>query len=165
MKAQRYKNMLKNIADSNAKYNALKFMYKYLPLFIAAFYPALLIIKGVYGIDLNFWLMLGVPAATLIFVTIVRKIINRTRPYEVYNCSPLFERDGQGESFPSRHTASAFIIAMSGFAVSPLIGAGLLMIATAIGLTRILSGVHFWTDVLAGAGISVIIGFISFIII
>lgn len=160
-----YKKRLDRIKENKAKFLILKFIYKLLPLLIVIIYPVMVAIKGFMGLDLDFILMIAVPASVLILITAMRKIIKRERPYEKFGTPPLFERDGEGDSFPSRHTASAFIIAMSGFALSPFLGVGLLLVAAAIGVSRILSGVHYVTDVLAGMLISVIFGTIAFIVI
>lgn len=160
-----YKKLLDRIKNSKVIYCTLQYIYHFLPLVMVGIYPVMVIIKGIKGIDLNFWLMIAVPAFTLVLITIMRKIIKRKRPYEKFETPPLFERDGEGDSFPSRHTASAFIIAMSGFSLSPYLGAGLLVVAVLIGISRILSGVHFFTDVLAGMLTSAVLGTIAFIII
>ena len=160
-----YKKRLDRIKENKSKFLILKFIYKLLPLLIVIIYPVMVAIKGFMGLDLDFILMIAVPAGVLILITAMRKIIKRERPYERFGTPPLFERDGEGDSFPSRHTASAFIIAMSGFVLSPFLGFGLLLVAAAIGVSRILSGVHYATDVLAGMLISVIFGTIAFIVI
>lgn len=165
MQKEGYKKRLDKIKENRIKFLALKYMYKLLPLLMIIAYPVMVTIKGFMGLDPDFVLMIAVPAGVLILITAMRKIVKRERPYEKFDTPPLFERDGVGESFPSRHTASAFIIAMSGFVLSPYLGIGLLIIAFAIALTRIFSGVHFVTDVLAGMLISVVFGTISFIFI
>lgn len=165
MKKDSYKMRLDRIKENKAKFLILKFIYKLLPFLIVIIYPVMVAIKGFMGLDLDFILMIAVPASVLILITAMRKIIKRERPYERFDTPPLFERDGEGDSFPSRHTASAFIIAMSGFVLSPFLGVGLLLVAAAIGVSRILSGVHYVTDVLAGMLISVIFGTIAFIVI
>lgn len=153
------------IRNSKATFGILWVMYKLLPLGMVAAYPVMLTVKGFMKIDLDFYLMIAVPACTLVLITLMRKFIRRERPYEKYNFSPLFDRDGTKDSFPSRHTASAFIIAMSAFAISHILCAALLAVAVLIGLSRILAGVHFISDVLAGMLISVLAGIIAFIII
>ncbi len=165
MKKDRYKKRLDKIRNSKLKYTMLMFMYKFLPLVMVATYPVMVIIKGIMGIDLYFGMMIVVPAFTLGLITAMRKIIKRERPYEKFGTPPLFERDGEGDSFPSRHTSSAFIIAMSGFVLSPYLGFALLTVAVLIGLSRVLSGVHFISDVISGMLISAVFGTIAFIII
>ncbi|MBE6737285.1 MAG: phosphatase PAP2 family protein [Ruminococcaceae bacterium] len=143
----------------------LKALYKILPLIVIITYPVMLIIKFFSGFDSDFLLMICVPAGTLLIVTALRKLIDRERPYIKHNTEPLIPKKSTGESFPSRHTASAFIIAMSAFLLSPILACCLLIIATIIAITRILAGVHYLTDVLAGMLISIGIGTVFFIII
>jgi undecaprenyl-diphosphatase len=54
-------------------------------------------------------------------------------------------------SFPSGHTITAFAVAVSLAAFYPDLGIGLLFCAASIALSRILLGMHFLSDVLAGA--------------
>ena len=54
-------------------------------------------------------------------------------------------------SFPSGHTITAFAMASSVSVFYPMLLAALLFCAVSIALSRILLGMHFLTDVLAGA--------------
>lgn len=164
MTKKRYFAMKEWFAKHKFWYNVLKFIYKALPyvMFVAA--PALMIIKGFMGIDMDFFRMIYVPLAVLIVVSILRNFINKPRPYEVYETDPVIKRDGKGKSCPSRHTASAFIIAMCAIPVNLTLTIVLLAISFLIALSRIFGGVHFIRDVIAGAAASVITGFIFFVL-
>jgi len=61
-------------------------------------------------------------------------------------------------SFPSGHTITAFAMASSLSAFYPALIAGLLFCAVSIALSRILLGMHFLTDVLAGAALGAGLG-------
>lgn len=54
-------------------------------------------------------------------------------------------------SFPSGHTITAFSVALSLSAFYPSLAIGLLFCAGSIALSRILLGMHFLSDVIAGA--------------
>ena len=97
------------------------------------------------------------PALAFILVTALRKIINRPRPFEVYGIASLVSH-GKGESFPSRHTASALIIAFALGGIWPFFRPLFFTLACLVALSRLLTGVHYLTDVLAGAAISLFIG-------
>lgn len=56
-------------------------------------------------------------------------------------------------SFPSDHAAAAFAIAFAVLAFSRRAGAVFLVAATLIGLSRIALGMHYPSDVLAGAAV------------
>lgn len=96
------------------------------------------------------WPFLAVPAVVFLLGTGVRRAINRPRPYETLGFAPLFPKDTKGQSFPSRHCFSAACIAAAAAWVSPLPALVLSLLAAVIALTRVLCGVHYISDVLAG---------------
>ena len=95
------------------------------------------------------------PLGAFLFVTIFRKLINRPRPYDCMNIEPLVGHK-HGESFPSRHTLSAFIIALICFYANIYVGIFALIVAMILSGCRILAGVHFISDVLAGIVIAIV---------
>lgn len=127
---------------------ALKYM-------IMAVYPFLLL--GFY-LQHDSYLLYAIikPVAVFILVTLIRKYLNRSRPYDYLAITPLIEHD-EGCSFPSRHAASAFIIAFTGFHLDFYIGILLLGMAIIIAATRVLSGLHHISDVLGGLLLSIVI--------
>ncbi len=64
-------------------------------------------------------------------------------------------------SFPSGHTITAFSVAISLGAYYPFLLPGLLFCAISVAVSRILLGMHFLTDVLAGAAIGGLLGYFS----
>ncbi|MDX1504387.1 MAG: phosphatase PAP2 family protein [Spongiibacter sp.] len=64
-------------------------------------------------------------------------------------------------SFPSGHTAAAFLLATLCVLFYGAAGAPLFLWATAVGASRILLGVHFPTDTLAGAALGIGIAHLS----
>jgi len=68
-------------------------------------------------------------------------------------------------SFPSGHTITAFAVSLPMMHFYPELAAGLLFCACSIALSRILLGLHFLSDVLAGAGIGMLLGYGAFLII
>ena len=80
----------------------------------------------------------------------LRAAINRPRPYTKYGFVPLFPKDKTGQSMPSRHCFSAAAIAATVWYVLPPLGAVLAVLAVIIAVSRVVTGVHFVSDVLAG---------------
>ena len=95
--------------------------------------------------------LVGVTAVGFAAVSFFRRRFNAPRPYECCAIAPLIARDGAGKSFPSRHTFSAFAIAASWFAASVPVAVVLLVAAGVLAVCRVLGGVHFPRDVVAGA--------------
>jgi len=81
----------------------------------------------------------------------LKKRTNRRRPcaIEPHCWAKLLPPDRF--SFPSGHTITAFAVALSLSAFYPSLMAGLLFCAGSIALSRILLGMHFLSDVVAGA--------------
>ena len=71
------------------------------------------------------------------------------------NIEPLVGHK-HGESFLSRHTLSAFIIALICFYANIYVGIFALIVAMILSGCRILAGVHFISDVLAGIVIAIV---------
>ena len=100
-------------------------------------------------------------------VGFARKIIGAKRPYEVY---PFYEecpkrrffgkmqKDEGGASFPSRHAYSAFVVASAVVFICVPVGAVIALVAVLMCACRVLLGIHFIRDVLAGAIIGVMAG-------
>lgn len=143
---------------------ALKIIYKYLPIVLFIAYP-LLIGYVFFAKRSDIFKVILVPFGVFVTVTILRKIINEKRPYQRYNIPSLFNKTTSGQSMPSRHTACAFIIAMTILYINSVSGIIALLIATLIAFSRVFAGVHYVRDVFAGMCISVGAGIIFFFLI
>jgi undecaprenyl-diphosphatase len=63
-----------------------------------------------------------------------------------------------GRSFPSRHVASGVAMATIASTAHPWLGASMACVALLLGLSRVAAGLHYPSDVLAGALIGRVIG-------
>lgn len=141
------------------------FFSKFSPISVILIYSITMFYLAIIKSPKLFLFMI-VPAIDLIFVSVLRKILNKPRPYDELNYEPLGKyKRGKGQSFPSRHTASAFIIGMAFLYINKTYGLLMLVLAVLIAISRIISGVHYPKDVLAGASISLILGYIGFFLI
>ncbi len=99
--------------------------------------------------------------AEAFFVNIVLKhAVGRVRPFHaVEELQPLV-RPPDDFSFPSGHTAASFAVAAAVFFAGYRRSAVLLLVfAALVGVSRIYLGVHYLTDVFAGAFIGVLIAY------
>jgi membrane-associated phospholipid phosphatase len=110
------------------------------------------------------WLLVlnkvGLPALCFACITALRWLIKRPRPYETAGAGiePLVSKRGRGNSMPSRHVGSAFVISMVILPECLACGIVLLAVAAGIAVLRVLRGVHYPSDVLVGALIGVAFG-------
>ena len=91
-----------------------------------------------------------VPAAAFLVGTLVRRVIDRPRPYAALGFAPLFPKDKPGQSMPSRHCFSAAAIAGAAWFVLRPLGIVLAVLGVLIAVCRVVTGVHYISDVLAG---------------
>ena len=97
--------------------------------------------------------VMGVP---FLAVTLMRRAVNAKRPYEVFDIYDVQPRRSAGRSFPSRHAASVMIIATVALFSYVWVGAMLLLLGALMCLSRVLLGIHFPRDVIAGCSIGII---------
>lgn len=91
-----------------------------------------------------------VPALAFWIGSALRARINRPRPYTALGYHPLFPKKETGCSMPSRHCFSAAAIAVVAWHCSMPLGAVLAVLAALIAISRVITGVHYISDVLAG---------------
>ena len=106
-------------------------------------------------------LAVGIP---FILVSIVRRMINAPRPYQLYDFYEVLPKGKQGRSFPSRHVFSAFVIAVIAFSVSVWLSVALLLLGIVVSTSRVLLGIHFVRDVVAGALIGIVSAILGMVI-
>ena len=101
----------------------------------------------------------GVAAIASIFVFKILKMLSqRPRPcqLEPHCWSQVLPPDKF--SFPSGHTMTAFSISIVLIYFYPLLSAPLLLLSVSIGVSRIVLGMHYLSDVLAGGILGVALG-------
>lgn len=106
-----------------------------------------------------------IPLASFVLMSFFRDRLNAPRPYEVFEMSPVIQKNTKGHSFPSRHVFSIFTIAVTFLACagSPIFGIIVLIMGFALAYLRVITGVHFPKDVIAGLIIGIICGSLEFL--
>ncbi len=117
------------------------------PLFIL-FYFSLIGYQVHFGIFKDFPKTILAPVCTLLLCRILRKTINRKRPYLIFESLNLQKKEEA--SFPSNHTASSFIIAFIFLLFNFKIFLFLFLLAILVSVSRIIIGIHFPLDITFG---------------
>lgn len=96
---------------------------------------------------------------TLLVVNLcIKPLAARTRPYELIEGLQILVSRPHDFSFPSGHSANSLTCAWTIFRLAPRkYGVPALVLAVLIALSRLYVGVHYPTDVLAGAAIGVLL--------
>src|SRR3989344_7986103 len=98
-----------------------------------------------------------------IIVTVVRFFVERSRPFAELDLTPLFSHD-PSNSFPSGHAAFFFALVPVMFIFSKKAGLIFSGVVVAMALSRVIAGVHWFSDVLVGGLIGLFVGHILMIL-
>lgn len=106
----------------------------------------------------------AVPAVGFAAVTLLRRAIDAPRPYEVFGVEASVPKGTRGKSFPSRHAFSIFIIATAFLRclASPAPAVVVFALGVMLATVRVIIGVHFPRDVIAGALLGTLAGLAGF---
>lgn len=115
---------------------------------------------------LGYELILGMLSLWMI-VEILKLIVNRSRPFIRLTQARVLGLRAIGRSFPSGHTSQAFFMAtliIQHFHTNFLATALLYTLAVMVGITRMYVGAHYPRDVIAGAILGSVWGFLGVIV-
>jgi undecaprenyl-diphosphatase len=99
-------------------------------------------------------------AAISMFVFLrLKKLARRKRPCAIERCSWSTLLPPDQFSFPSGHSMTAFSVTVPLSMAYPSLEAGLLFCALSIAVSRVLLGLHFLSDVVAGSLLGALIGY------
>lgn len=134
---------------------AIFFLAEYLPYLIAfAYFYFCALFAPQFGTTTVLALTL-IPAlfSRFVIVPIIRALYNRLRPYEKFEVNPLFRV--HEPSFPSGHAAFFCSLAVTLVPFSATWGAFMLAVSVFAVVFRVVAGVHYPSDVIAGALVGV----------
>ena len=155
MSPEQYEKIYRWFTARPAALTLLRLATKGLPLVVAGSYGVLLAGVLWQGSPLLGRTLL-VPAVLFVGGTALRSWRNAPRPYEK-GITPLIPKDLTGQSWPSRHSVAAGVIAAAWLVNCPPVGAVVTVLALCIAVSRVLAGVHSVWDVSAG----LLLGFVG----
>ena len=133
------------------------FFYGYI---ITFFYLIFNIKKYGYIVFLKY---LIIPIIAFLIARILRITIKAKRPFEKMNIKNLISHKG-GNSFPSNHSTSAMVLAISIGYIFNFLFIPLIIFAIITGILRIMCGLHYPIDVFFGFFIGYFFGYFGFFI-
>lgn len=164
MTRESYEKMINTINSTPLLKKYILFADSAFTKIVYAAYPVLLIFMVIKK-EPGLVPALLVPGISFVILSIFRHIYNAKRPYEIYGIKPIINKDSSGKSFPSRHVFSVFIISITMFWIKPILGILMFVIGFAIAVNRVIGGVHFPRDVIAGILFAFFSGIIGFYVI
>ncbi|MBI2543603.1 MAG: phosphatase PAP2 family protein [Candidatus Aenigmarchaeota archaeon] len=97
---------------------------------------------------------------SLVAVTLIKFSVDRPRPFEVYDDVRVLADADNSPSFPSNHVQTSFLVGTIVGRFHPYIGIFIYFLSAVVALGRVYTGVHYPTDVIAGALIGILIGWV-----
>lgn len=161
MTINQYKALTEYFRRDEKRVRRLHFLNQALVVICYAAYPLLLFLLLIRGDFTGCARRVLVPGVSFVLVSVFRSWKNSPRPYECGYPS-LVPKSTAGHSFPSRHCFSFFMIAMTILSVNLPFGILFLALGCMLAIIRVLEGVHFPKDVIAGALIAIAVGILGY---
>lgn len=95
-----------------------------------------------------------------VLTVIIRWLWFRPRPFVALNFSPLISQSAKEASFPSGHASFYFALSTIIYCYNKKIGALFYAASVLVVVSRVFAGVHWPSDILAGALIGILIGWV-----
>ena len=166
LETQYYEQFYSRISAPFRKHPAwirgLNLLNRFLTGAVYVIYP-LFLIRLMWLGDIRWLRAAAVPAVFFVLLSVIRKRIDRPRPYETWNLSPLMKKATRGHSLPSRHIFSGAVISMAFLSVCPPMGIFFLIWSCLLAVIRVLGGVHYPSDVICGLLAGILSGLLMFV--
>ena len=125
---------------------------EYLPYFmVLAFLVMLLHYRGPLRKSVARFITMNIGAvvASVSLGEILKNISERVRPYKILELNALFL--DSGFAFPSLHASFFFAASTCVYMYHKKLGAFFIVLSSLVDVSRVISGVHYLSDVIAGA--------------
>lgn len=154
--------MLNNFAGKNSVVDGAAIFFAEYSGYILLLILCLLLIKN-YKKNRGLFLISLISGiiSRFVFAEIIRHIYFRPRPF-VENTVNLLIIHKPSASFPSGHASFYFALATGVYFINKKLGVFSFLLAFLMGLSRIYCGVHWPSDILAGAVLGILVSWVMF---
>lgn len=156
------KKIFYTLYNLSLRYDCVKSMMIIISIFSSKVFFVLYVANILYLLykkDISLVVYILAPFISLLSVIIIRKKFNRKRPFEELGIKAFIEHE-KGGSFPSKHSTSAMIIAISTLSVNLYLALLMIILAIVTGLSRVFVGVHYPLDILGGFSLALLVNFL-----
>ena len=165
MTKEQYENWTRGIKSSANGVTILRYGTRVLTVFTMLSYGILLVYEACSRQWTELYHSILVPGVSFVVVSLFRSVIPAKRPYEELEIQPLLHKETEEKSFPSRHVFSIFMIAMTMADHNIWLGLFFMILGVVLAVFRVLGGVHYVRDVVAGAAIGILCGILGYVVI
>jgi len=98
-------------------------------------------------------------AVAYVLTDVLKGVVARARPFAVGDAQLIGSQPADEWSFPSKHASLSFSLATSAGLARRVHGYVALIFAALISYSRVYLGVHYWSDIIAGAVLGTVVAF------
>ncbi|MGN1181470.1 MAG: phosphatase PAP2 family protein [Faecalibacillus sp.] len=136
------------------------FLSKFCPYVIGVFY-SLFVLKLYLEQGTSQMLhLLYVPFIVALICFCLRIFVKRQRPWQKYDFIPVDDKNRGGHSFPSIHVGLALAITLCVMPHGPNMSLLLMTMTVIVIMTRLLTGLHYISDIVFSIALALLINFI-----
>jgi len=142
----------------------------YIAMFFAKYFEYFLLLALLLFLVVNFkkyWHMAAEAVVAAVFTRfilaeIIRWLWFRPRPFIVENFIPLIDQSPKESSFPSGHASFYFALSTIVYCYNKKAGTIFYIASFLIVISRVFVGIHWPSDILAGAVLGVLVGWLGY---
>ena len=123
-------------------------------------YTMVFLISVSKGVEVGGWIALTALTCTIVYKGL-KAVLVRERPFITHHCVPCAATPLDRYSFPSGHTLHAVCFCIVFTYLEPAVVALVLPFTVLVAMSRVVLGLHYPSDVAAGAIIGAILAFIA----
>lgn len=154
-------NLINQFAGKNACLNSMA-------IFFAEYFQYFIVLLLIFLLAVNYrkYLRMAIAAfvaavfSRFVVAEIIRFILPRSRPFVENKVNVILQHSASESSFPSGHASFFFALAVVAYFYNKKLGIFLFISAFLISISRVFGGIHWPSDILAGAIVGIFSGWL-----